>query len=76
VRHIVGDPFDAQLVGPSSLAWGRGAGDVGRIAYATIDGGRTAPPPDGVIRDAALLRVELKPASVEQPPAYATAESS
>jgi hypothetical protein len=59
VRHIVGDPFDERLVGPSSAAWGRGPSDPGRIAYVTIDGGRTAPPPDGIIRDAALLRIEF-----------------
>jgi len=29
------------------------------IAYVTIDGGRTAPQPDGIIRDAALLRIEF-----------------
>ena len=58
VRHIIGDPFDERLVGPSSVAWGRRPSDPGRIAYVTIDGGRTAPPPDGIIRDAALLRIE------------------
>ena len=59
VRHIVGDPFDDTLVGPSSAAWGRGASDHGRIAYLTTDGGTTAPP-DGISRHAALLRIELK----------------
>ncbi|MGO9927447.1 MAG: hypothetical protein ACLPLP_15360 [Mycobacterium sp.] len=58
VRHIAGDPFDETLVGPSSAAWGRGAGDHGRVAYVTTDGGTTAPP-DGTVRQAALLRVEL-----------------
>jgi hypothetical protein len=58
VRHIAGDPFDDTLVGPSSAAWGRGAADPGRIAYLTTDGGTTAPP-DGIIRPAALLRIEL-----------------
>jgi hypothetical protein len=60
VRHIAGDPFDEVLVGPSSAAWGRGPGDHGRVAYVTTDGGTTAPP-DGIIRKAALLRVELQP---------------
>jgi hypothetical protein len=58
VRHIAGDPFDDTLVGPSSAAWGRRPGDHGRVAYVTTDGGTTAPP-NGVVRNAALLRVEL-----------------
>ncbi|OBF50012.1 hypothetical protein A5756_22640 [Mycobacterium sp. 852002-53434_SCH5985345] len=58
VRHIAGDPFDDILVGPSSAAWGRADGERGRIAYVTTDGGTTAPP-DGVVRRAAVLRVEL-----------------
>jgi hypothetical protein len=60
VRHILGEPFDTALVGPSSAVWGRRSGDVGRVAYVTTDGGTTAPP-DGVVRPAALLRVELTP---------------
>ncbi|MDD4866137.1 MAG: hypothetical protein PHQ28_03125 [Mycobacterium sp.] len=58
VRHIAGDPFDEILVGPSSAAWGRGPADRGRVAYVTTDGGTTAPP-DGIVRRASLLRVEL-----------------
>jgi hypothetical protein len=58
VRHIAGDPFDETLAGPSSAAWGRRPGDPGRVAYVTTDGGTTAPP-NGVIRNAALLRVQL-----------------
>ncbi|MGO8851397.1 MAG: hypothetical protein ACLQE4_16950, partial [Mycobacterium sp.] len=58
VRHIAGDPFDDTLVGPSSAAWGRGSDDHGRVAYVTTDGGTTAPP-DGAVRRAALLCVEL-----------------
>jgi hypothetical protein len=58
VRHLAGDPFDATLVGPSSAAWGRGPTDHGRVAYVTTDGGTTAPP-DGVLRQASLLRVQL-----------------
>ena len=72
VRHVAGDPFDDQLVGPSSAAWGPGPTDPGRVAYVTVDGGRTAPPPDGIVRDAALLRIELQPAPAEEAPAYAT----
>jgi hypothetical protein len=64
VRHIAGDPFDPVLAGPSSAVWGRGPGDPGRVAYVTTDGGRTAPPPDGVVRRASLLRLELHPSAV------------
>jgi hypothetical protein len=60
VRHLVGDPFDEVLVGPSSAAWGSGTGDYGRVFYVTTDGGTTAPP-SGIVRNAALLRVELHP---------------
>jgi hypothetical protein len=56
---VVGEPFTAQLVGPSSLAWGRGPNDYGRVAYVTTDGGTTAPPPDGIVRPAQLLRIEF-----------------
>jgi hypothetical protein len=62
VRHIAGDPFDEVLAGPSSAAWGRRPGDHGRVAYYTTDGGTTAPP-GGIVRKAALLRVELNPAT-------------
>jgi len=59
-RQIVaGDPFDDQLAGPSSAAWGRRPGDYGRIAYVTSDGGLVAPPPDGIVRHPKLLRAEL-----------------
>lgn len=60
VRHLAGDPFDEALVGPSSAAWSRSPGDHGRVIYVTTDGGTTAPP-DGIVRNAALLRVELHP---------------
>ena len=59
-RNIVaGETFTAQLVGPSSAAWGRGPNNYGRLLYVTTDGGTTAPPPDGIIRPAQLLRIEL-----------------
>jgi hypothetical protein len=59
VRHIAGDPLDDALIGPSSAAWRCGPDDRGRVAYVTIDGGATAPP-DGIVRKAALLRLELE----------------
>jgi hypothetical protein len=59
-RQIVaGEPFDEQLVGPSSAAWGRCPGDSGRVAYVTTDGGLIAPPTDDIVRPARLLRAEL-----------------
>jgi hypothetical protein len=56
---IAGNPFDEELVGPSSGAWGRAPGEAGRVAYFTTDGGTTALPPDGVLRTAKILRVEF-----------------
>jgi hypothetical protein len=56
---VAGEMFTAQLVGPSSAAWGRGPNDYGHLAYVTTDGGATEPPPDGIIRRALLLRIEL-----------------
>ena len=58
VRHVAGDPFDETLIGPSSAAWGRRAAERGRVLYVTTDGGTTAPP-HGMVRNAALLRIEL-----------------
>jgi hypothetical protein len=56
---VAGQPFTEQLIGPSSVVWGRGPTDYGRVAYVTTDGGTTAPPPDGKIRAAQVLRVEF-----------------
>ena len=56
---VAGRPFNPQLVGPADIAWGRSAGDYGSVAYLISDGGRTAPPPDGIVRTAKVLRVEL-----------------
>ena len=77
VRHIAGDPFDPVLAGPSSAAWGRGDGDLGRVAYVTTDGGTTAPP-DGIVRPATLLRMELiasAPSAPADTPATAIPEA-
>ncbi len=66
-RHVVvGDPFDEQLIGPTSAAWGRAPGDYGRIAYVTTDGGFMSPPPDGA-RPSKLVRLELPPADSARP---------
>lgn len=59
VRHLAGHPLDERLIGPSSAVWRRGAGDYGRVAYVTTDGGSTAPP-DGLVRKAAVLRMDLR----------------
>jgi hypothetical protein len=54
---VAGKPFDEDLVGPSSGAWGRAPGEFGRVAFFTTDGGTTALPPDGQLRNAKVLRV-------------------
>jgi hypothetical protein len=63
---VAGDPFDEQLVGPSSAAWARGPADYGRIAYVTTDGGHTAieyhrPGSDEIIRPARVVRAQFNP---------------
>ena len=60
-QSIAGDPFDEQLIGPSSGAWGRLPGEYGKIAFFLTDGGTASPPADGMARPAKLLRVELPP---------------
>jgi hypothetical protein len=57
---VAGDPFNDQLIGPSSLVWASGATAHGRAAYVTTDGGFLAPPADGFARPAALLRFTIK----------------
>ena len=59
-ESVAGNPFDEELVGPSSGAWGRAAGERGRVAFFTTDGGTTALPPDGILRAAKILRVEFQ----------------
>jgi sugar lactone lactonase YvrE len=63
---VAGDPFNEQLVGPSSAAWARGPADYGHIAYVTTDGGHTAiayhrPGNDEIIRPARVVRAQFDP---------------
>ena len=57
-QSVAGNPFDEELIGPSSAAWGRHPGDYGRVAYFISDGGTASPPPGGP-RPAKLLRAEF-----------------
>jgi hypothetical protein len=56
MQIVAGDPLDYRLLGPSSVAWGPAPQDYGRVAYISSDGGHTAPPPDGIVRPAKILR--------------------
>jgi len=63
---VAGDPYNEQLVGPSSAAWARGPADYGRVAYVTTDGGHTAiayhrPGSDEIIRPARVVRARFNP---------------
>ena len=58
-ESVAGNPFDEEVVGPSSGARGRAPGEAGRVAFFTTDGGTTALPLDGVLRPAKILRVEF-----------------
>jgi hypothetical protein len=58
-ESVAGSPFDEELVGPSSGAWGRAPGESGRVAFFTTDGGTTSLPPDGILRAAKIVRVEF-----------------
>ena len=69
---VAGEPFDEQLIGPSSIAWGRRRGEYGRIAYITTDGGLIAPPTDDLVRPARLLRAELPATGTAGPDPRAT----
>lgn len=60
---IAGDPFTDMIIGPTSIDWGRGPGDYGHVAYVTTDGGTVKLAPDGVLRPARLMRIELDVAS-------------
>ena len=62
IRHIIDNPSDRVLVGPTSFAWRNQDGDYGRVFYVLTDGGRTASP-DGLVRKAAMLRAELSSSS-------------
>lgn len=39
IRHLLGDPFNPVIAGPSSAQWGREPGDNGRVMHVTTDGG-------------------------------------
>jgi hypothetical protein len=56
---LAGEPMNDILLGPSSAAWSRSPDELGYVFYVTTDGGQTAPPPDGIVRNAKLLRLEL-----------------
>lgn len=58
-RTVAAESMDELLLGPTSAAWSRLPGEYGRVAYVTTDGGQTAPPPDGIVRSAKVLRLEL-----------------
>ena len=60
-RSVAGKPFTDQLIGPTKGAWGRSPGEYGKIAYFQTDGGTKSLPiaAGGVVRQAAVLRVEL-----------------
>jgi hypothetical protein len=60
-QSIAGEPYTEEMIGPSGGAWRRGPQDGGRVAYFITDGGTASPPPDGKVRPAKLLRVELQP---------------
>jgi hypothetical protein len=63
LRPLAGALLNEMMLGPSSAAWSRAPGEAGQVVYVTTDGGQTAPPPDGVVRTAKVLRMELQQAS-------------
>jgi hypothetical protein len=61
VRHsVAGEPFTEKLIGPTAGRWGRAMGEYGRVAYFHTDGGTKSLSADGIVRPAAVLRVELQ----------------
>ena len=62
VHPLIGAPLNELMLGPSSAAWSRAPGEEGQVVYVTTDGGHTAPPPDGIVRNAKVLRMKLKDA--------------
>lgn len=60
-KSIAGQPFNDKLIGPTSIDWGRGPDDYGRIAYITTDRGTVQLAPDGALRPARLMRIEFIP---------------
>ena len=56
---IAGDPFNPDLIGPTSGGWSRKDGEHGKVAYFLTDGGNKSPPPDGIVRSAKVLRLKL-----------------
>jgi hypothetical protein len=58
VVRIADNPTDRVMVGPTSLAWRNQPGEYGRVFYVLTDGG-TVNSPDGILREAAMLRGEL-----------------
>ena len=57
-QSVLGDPFTEALIGPCSLAWGRGPDEYGKAAYVISDGGTASPAPGGPL-PARLQRMEL-----------------
>lgn len=56
---VAGSPLDRNLFGPSSVVLSRTETGANRVAFVTSDGGTTAPPKDGILRPARVLRVEF-----------------
>ena len=67
-QSVAGDPFNEELIGPSSGAWSRVPGEYGKVAFFLSDGGTASPPPNGTVRPAKLLRVELPDPSASSQP--------
>lgn len=55
---VAGQPFIADLIGPTSGSWSRKLGEERKVAFFTSDGG-IKQPVDGVYHEAKVLRVEL-----------------